>query len=361
MSESKSLTKVYASFVNFFKGTHGKFNKTAILFTILNVTASFFFLSSLFQFTLNLSDFPLMIRQAIGIYILYAIILCVFIVLVMSLEKKYINFNINIFLLLYVIFQLPTLTWTTAIFFVLVCLVLYLYPRRQLVEVNYAKKVNIHRRVVAGLYMVIFISTIAVSFAVTNSFNKYSMNEVVDNLFKDNASVHHYMKGVYTKYLDDEKFQSAISTIEGKLSMDSDELFKTLESLPPELSGLIAPDMMTTLSSDMTKAEFKSLKRQIRMSLQEIKNVSSRDILIERLINVGSGQMKKWIAPYEMYVRFYFGYSIFAMLIILSPFLLILLSWLSVLIFKILQKGDVLEIVIEKQDVEVVKRKHSLD
>jgi len=357
MSKSKALYERFSCVLDVFKGNNDKYNKTALVFTILNIFSSFFLLSSLFSLQLNVTDFSLLARQSIGLYILFALSLLMFALSVMSLTSKQIKFNINIFLLLYFIFQLPTLNSVTFLFFILIGLSLYYYPYLQKKEIEYAKKINIRRRIPVGLYFVILISSIAMATNFTSQFSDHMMYDLVDNVFTHNGEVHDYMGNVYDKYLNDEKFKVSLHNLKNTIAVATpEEIFNDLDSLPEELQWLLSPNVVEMLNSQLTKEEFKTLKREILSSLDGIENVSSRDLLLERLINIGSGQVKGWISPYKIYIKFYFGYSVFVILILLSPFLLIFLSWLSALIFIALKKGDVLRIIKENQEVEYIKK-----
>jgi len=359
MVDSKTLKKAYVFFVNFFKKENGDFDKCAITFSIINVVASFFFLNSVFNWALDLSNLGALFNMSLSVYLLFGILLSVFIILVIVLEQKYVRFNINIFLLLYFIFQLPTINSLTAVFFIVVAIALYLYPYRQLHEIDYVKKINIRRRVTVGLYLIILVSSLALSMTATQAFSKYSIDDVVTKVFIDDGTVKSYIRGVYNKYLSTPEFYATLDDMELQISETPEQILKAVNDLPPnvlELMNLTQPDALVLLKSDATKESLKVIKGQVLSMITELKNFDRRDILIDRIINIGVGQVKSLIMPYELYIRFYFGYSIFAVLVILSPFLLVLISWLAELMYYILLKGNVLKVVKVKEEVEVITR-----
>jgi len=356
MVKSKSKKCVINLFINFFKTNKGKFDKTAIVFTILNVFSSFFLLSSLFHFSVDLTNLPGLIRQGIALYVLFGISLCIFALLVMSLKDKFIKFNINLFLVFYFIFQLPTITWLKFLFFILIWVALYIYLKRQKLEIQYAKKINIYRRVSSGLYLIVFISVLAMSINSTSSFTKNEINNVIDEFFIEDGQVKNYMVNVYDEYLNDEKFYKEVSSVENTILTMPEKILETLKTLPPETLGLISPEAATMLQGDGAKDKLDELRQQVMWSIDQIKNnVSNRELLIDRIINVAVSKIKGVTDSYTLYIRFYYGYSIFACLIIVSPFLMLFIKWSCVFAFAILKKSKVIKIVTEKQAVEVIQ------
>lgn len=359
MAEPKTWDKCCRFVFDFFKNDQGKIDFVAISLTLLNVIATFFLLSSLFTFDLDLGNFGALVRTSLALYALFAITLLIFMVITTTLKTKFVRLNIHIFIIYFLIFQLPTMNLTMFILFLILIASLFYYPMTQDHEEKYARVVNIRRRTVSGVYLVIFVSAIIMSYGVTRTVEKYTMNDLVDQAFTDNGSIKTYIHGVYNKYFSTDEFYAMLDEIDMNIRTKPDQVLDSINKLPPqalEAFNNISPEALVKLKSPDTKMNLNLIRGQVLAFTSQLRDPGQKGIIIDRLINIGSGQIKNVLAPYEFYFRFYLGYSFFAALIIASPFLMLLLGWLVLGIFKLMNHYGYVRILKEKVDVEYIEK-----